>query len=206
MQNTPHKIVVVSNLPYPVADFIIRASAIHDAMAKSKTTYPSPPVAMPVFASHIADLIAKETAAKTRAAGTVADRDAARRVVVVDIAQLQSYVQKLVNADPVNADSLAQAAGMTVRKATYPAKPPLVAKPAFMGVMRLVAKAIKGGKTNEWQFSTDGGTTWVSTPSSTKASTTIAGLQVGSLVSFRHRAITKMGPGDWGQPITATVT
>jgi len=197
---------VVAKLPRPVADFIIRVSAIHDAFATSSKTYPSPPVTMPVFASHIATLTTAETAVKTRAAGTVADRDAARKAVVIDVGLLQGYAQQAVNADPANADALAQDAGMTVRKSTRPAKPPLAAKPASTGAVHLVAKAIKGGKSNEWQYSADGGKTWVSVPSSTQAKTSITGLQVGALVSFRHRAVTKAGPQDWSQVISATVT
>jgi len=206
IKNTPHKIIVALKLPKAVADFIIRASAIHDAMSKSSTTYPSPPVAMPVFAAHIADLVAKQVTVQTRTAGAAADRDAARKLVVTDLGQQQGYVQRLVNADPANAESLAQDAGMSLRKVAPYAKPPLVAKPAFAGAMRLIAKATKGGRAYDWQYSADGGRTWVSVPSCTSANTVISGLQVGALLSFRHRAITKDGPQDWGHPVSATVT
>jgi hypothetical protein len=201
----PHKIIVVLGLPPRIADFIIRATAIASALAANSKVFPSPPVALTVLTSHIDDLTAKEAVAQTRVKGAAANRDAARKQVVVDLGQLQGYVQQVVNADPANAESLAAEAGMSVRKKTNPAKPPLAAKNPSTGSVQLVAKAISGAKTNDWQYSTDGGKTWVSATSTTKAKTTITGLVPGSTVSVRHRPITKAGPADWGQDVSAIV-
>jgi hypothetical protein len=202
----PHKIIVVLGLPTRIADFIIRSTAIRDAMTANSKEYPSPPLALTVLTSHIDDLTTKEAAAKARTKGAAADRDVARKQVVVDLGQLQGYVQQVVNADPANAGSLAADAGMSIRKKSNPAKPPLAAKNPSIGTVHLAAKALRGAKTNDWQYSLDGGKTWISAPSSTKASTTIMGLQSATVVTFRHRPVTKAGPQDWGQPITALVT
>ena len=201
----PHKIIVVLGLPRPVSAFIIRAGQIHDSFVANTASYPSPPVAMTVFAAHIADLTAKEQAAKARTTGAVADRDASRKQVVVDLGELQGYVSQVVNATPANAAVLAQDAGMSVRKYTHPAKPPLAAKQKLSGTVQLVAKATKGAKSNEWQYSTDGGKTWVDLPPTTKASTTV-NLMPGTTVSYRQRVLTKSGRSDWSQPISALVT
>jgi hypothetical protein len=205
-KQTPHKIIVVLGLPNKVADFIIRATAIRDAMAANSKVYPSPPVALATLTSHIDDLTTKEAATKTRTTGAVALRDAARKQVALDLGQLQGYVQQIVNADPANAESLAAEAGMSVRKKSNPAKPPLAAKNPSIGTVHLAAKAVAGAKTNDWQYSSDGGKTWINLPSSTKANTTVTGLQSATVVQFRHRPVTKAGPQDWGQPISALVT
>ncbi len=127
-QQKPHKIIVVLALPSRVADFIIHATAIANAMTANSKEYPSPPLVLTVLTSHITDLTAKQAVAKTHVSGAAADRDAARKQVVVDLGQLQGYVQQVVNADPANAASLAADAGMSLRKFTHPAKPPLAGK------------------------------------------------------------------------------
>jgi len=72
--------------------------------------------------------------------------------------------------------------------------------------VHVVAKATKGAKLNDWQYSVDGGKTWVSIPSTTKAKTTISGLTPGVEVTYRQRVQTKAGAQDWSQPISALVT
>ena len=205
-QQKPHKIIVVLGLPTRIADFIIRATAIANAMTANSKEYPSPPLALTVLTSHVNDLTAKEAVAKTHVVGAVADRDAARKQVVVDLGQLQGYVQQVVNADAANAASLAADAGMSVRKFTRPAKPPLAGKSSSVGTVQLAAKATDGAGSNEWQYSTDGGKTWISLPTSTQAKTTVTGLASATAVTFRHRPVTKAGPQDWSQPVTTVVS
>ncbi len=93
---------------------------------------------------------------------------------------------------------------MSIRKRQNPAKPPLAAKHPSIGTVLLVAKAIQGAKTNDWAYSLDGGKTWIRAPASTGAHTTVTGLQSATVVTFRHRVVTKAGPQDWGQPISAS--
>ena len=96
---------------------------------------------------------------------------------------------------------------MNLRTVPTREKPPLAAKQGKVsGSVVLAAKAIKGAKTNNWQYSTDAGKTWVDVPQTTKATTTIANLQPGTNVEFRQRVVTKTGVADWGQPITHLVT
>jgi hypothetical protein len=161
---------------------------------------------MAVLTSHIDDLSAKQAATETRTKGAAATRDTARKLVAVDLGSLKDYVGQVVNADPANAESIATEAGMAVRKAKNPAKPPLAAKSSSVGTVKLVAKAIKGGKSNEWQQSSDGGKTWTALPPSTRVATTVTGLQSATTVMFRHRVVTKAGAQDWSQPISAVVS
>jgi hypothetical protein len=57
----------------------------------------------------------------------------------------------------------------------------------------------------DWQWSSDGAH-WVDVPSTTYATVTIDGLTAGTTYSFRYRALTRAGKGDWSDPITFLVT
>jgi hypothetical protein len=61
------------------------------------------------------------------------------------------------------------------------------------------------GTSYEWQYSVDGGKTWVVAPVTLQAKTTILGLTPGATVTFRYRGVTKTGDGDWSQLITFIV-
>jgi hypothetical protein len=191
--NTPHKIIVVLKLPNPVADLVVRADSVHDALVANAKMFPSPPLPLAQFAADILALSTAEAAVKARTSGGVAVRDAARKVVVLDLNTYRGYVEVIANADPSNADKIAQAAVMSTRKATKPSKSDLAAKAPSSGIIKLVAKATKGARAYDWQYSTDGGKTWISVPTTTRASTTITGLLTGSTVQFRHRPVPKTG-------------
>jgi hypothetical protein len=72
--------------------------------------------------------------------------------------------------------------------------------------VHVIAKATKGAKAHDWQFSTDGGKTWIDASPTTKSSTVITGLTPGALVHYRQRVITKTGPGNWCQAVAAIVS
>jgi len=201
---TPH-IIIALMLPKPVPAFIIAATSIVDAMTANAKTFPTPSPTLSVVSTHIADLTTKESAAKTRASGTVADRDAAVRLVRIDLRSLRAGVEIVANADLANAESIAKDAGMSVRKLIFRLKSDLAVKHVMSGVVKVVAKGIKGGKAHDWQYGLDG-KAWTDLPTSLQASTTVKNLRVGVMTYFRHRFITKAGPEDWGQPISTIVT
>ena len=96
---------------------------------------------------------------------------------------------------------------MSLRPVPNHGKPPLAAKPGKVsGEVHLVAKAVKGAKGNQWQYSTDGGKTWVDLPQTTKATTTLVSLTPGATVTFRHRTFSRVGTTDWGDLIAHVVT
>ena len=89
---------------------------------------------------------------------------------------------------------------------------PLRQKQAFVarygatsGAVEVISKAASVRASYEWQYSVDGGKTWVSTPNTLQAKTTITGLPVATIVEFRVRATTKSGQGDWSQPTSLLV-
>ena len=198
-------IVVVLNLQArSITTLLERVNSIATAMGDNKTAYPSPNPSIATVLVHVAALVAAQTALKNHT-GSREARDDAKRLVVSDAGQLHGYVQMIVNADPSNAELLAQQAGMSLRKKVVASKPALAVHQTVSGMVHVVAKATKGARVNEWQYSTDGGKTFIDVPPTTKASVTITGLQPGTTVTYRQRPVTKTGRGDWSQPISALV-
>jgi hypothetical protein len=206
-RETTSSIGVALSLPTRVADFIVRAQLIHDTMAANAGTVPSPTPPLAVLQTHITTLVTREAAAQARTAGTVTDRNTAWKVVRVDLASERAYVETLVNADPENASTIAQDAGMALRKVGTRNKPLLAAKPGpTSGAVHVVAKATAGAVANEWQYSVDGGKTYVDLPTTSGAATLVQNLTPGVTVLFRQRPVTRKGVGDWSVPVPLVVT
>ena len=199
-----NSIIIVLALSDSISVLVERATSVHDAMATNAATFPTPPLTMTQFSADIAALVTSQTAAKTRAAGAVATRDEKQQVVVADLHQLKAYVQQIASATPAHADVIAQAAAMTLRKPGAQAKSDLAVKQKVSGSVQVIAKVQKGDRSHEWQYSLDG-KTWTNATPSLQGKTTITGLQTGVMTYFRQRAITKTGPGDWSQAISALV-
>ena len=56
-----------------------------------------------------------------------------------------------------------------------------------------------------WEYSLDGGKTWIAAPATLQAKTTIAGLTPGATVQFRYQPVSKTGEGDWSQIVSFLV-
>jgi len=76
---------------------------------------------------------------------------------------------------------------------------------AFSGAVQLVAPSAGHRASYEWQYSTDGGKTWVELPPTLQAKTSLTGLTAGSTAQFRYRAVIKAGAGDWSPPLSFLV-
>jgi hypothetical protein len=70
---------------------------------------------------------------------------------------------------------------------------------------KVIAVAAARRAAYDWQYSSDGGKTWTTAPSTLQAKTTVAGLVPGSTVHFKFRAVTKTGEEDWSQPVSLMV-
>ncbi len=206
MSNTKPSITVVLGLPKPqsTAALIVRLNAIVDAMTAAVTVFPVPTPTLSQVKSDLVALTSAEAALKNRL-GTRVARDAAKAVVVSDAHGLHNYVQSVVNANPGQAETIAQEASMSIRKPGARHTSDLAVKQTVSGAVHVIAKATQGAKAHEWQYSTDGGKTWIDAPSTTKSSTVISGLQPGANVAYRVRVLTKSGHSDWSQPVAAVV-
>lgn len=201
----PPRTVIVAGIPRTVAALIVHANGVVQAMTDNKATFPKPVPTLTKVTADIAALVAAETAAKTKTKGAVQTRDTKRATLIADLNQLHAYTQQLADANPAHAPSIAQAAGLTVRKAAARTKTDsAVASGKVSGSVTLTAKARSARESNDWQYSTDG-KTWTPAPSSLQAKTTIPALTPAVLTYFRHRAVTKDGPTDWSQTVSIIV-
>jgi len=201
-----HRSIVVVHRPQRISGFLTLVKAISQSMAAAPSTFPTPNPSLAQFNSDIAAFDAAETTAKTRTPGAAQTRDLKRALVLVDLDHEIAYVQSVVDANPTNAGTIAAAAGMSLRKVASRTKAPLAVKASTTsGSVKLVAKAVAKHTSNEWQYSVDGGKTWVSAPPTTQSKTTIPNLSPGVLTQFRSRAILKTGPSNWSDPVTLMV-
>ncbi|HEX3343024.1 MAG TPA: hypothetical protein VHS09_00575 [Polyangiaceae bacterium] len=200
-----HRATISLKLPAKVADFIAYATGIVHAMTNNPA-FPTPVPALAALSAAVSDLQAAETLALTKARGTVPARNDKRAVVVSLLQQLRGYVQAVADATPENGATIIQSAGLAVRKLPQRGARVFAAAPGpVSGSAKLTATIAARRASYEWQYSTDGGKTWVSAPASLQAKTTIVGLPAGSSVQFRCKTVTKTGEGDWSQAIALLV-
>jgi hypothetical protein len=212
MQPIQRTRVVLNMKRRKTPELITKAKAIYNAMSAAPTEFPSPVPTMAVFNGQIQELEQAEQATTTRARGTAAVRNAKAAVVVTSLESLQTYVQTLCDASPEQAATLIAAAAMHVALHAKREKAVLAAVTGpTTGDAKLTAnRRTLVGKTNKraafhWQYSVDGGKTWVSAPSTPLASTLIHGLPPMTLVSFRVAATVAKVIGDFSQGVTLLV-
>ena len=192
-------------LPRKVGDFIAYATRIVAAMT-GNPLFPTPTPALAALTAAIVDLQNAQTAALARTQGAATTRDEKRAAVAVMLRQLRSYVQSIADATPENGASIIESAGMAVRKTPVHAARASGAKQGpVSGSAHLTAVVAARRASYEWQYSLDGGKTWIDVAGTLKASTTVTGLPVGTAVQFRSRAITKAGETDWSQAVVLVV-
>ncbi len=199
------KPLVILKLPRPAPALITYAHGIVTAMT-GNAAFASATPALALITAAAADLSTAETAALSRVKGAVATRNEKRVALETLLKQEAHYVQSVADASAENGVSIIESAGMSVRK-TAARKPKAfgaVAGPVS-GSAKLVTKSAGPRSSYEWQYSTDGGKTWVEAPGTLQAKTTITGLTPGATVLFRYRALTKTGEGDWSQVVTLII-
>lgn len=201
----PHRVFVVRELPLPVMLLIEYVRAILAAMANNAHfTTPNPPLAT-VTASASA-LESAQAVTKTRAPGSIALRDAARKQLLDQVHLLLGYVQQIADGSRDQAAAIIASAGL--RAATRPTrvKAPFAVKPGTVsGSAHLSVKSAGPRAAYDWEFSIDGGKTWTSAGTTLQARTVVSGLAVATSVMFRFRAVIKGGPADWSQPLSLVV-
>lgn len=201
----PARSLVSLNLPKQVPALIAMAKGIVQAMT-GNANFPSPEPALSAVNTAIADLETAETAAQARTRGAATTRNDKRAALATLLEQLKGHVQKIADADLEHGAAIIQSAGMGVKK--HPVRAPRVfdAKPGTTsGSVKLMAVSAARRAGYEWQYSTDGGKTWLTAPVTLQAKTVISGLVPGSTAMFRYRPVTKTGEADWSQPVSLIV-
>jgi hypothetical protein len=195
-----HRSIASLKLPKPVSLLITYAQGIVTSMT-GNPSFPSPNPPLATVSSAILDLGTAETAALKRAKGAATLRNEKRTVLIGLLEQVRAYVQSVSDLSLENGASIIQSAGLAVRKSPTRAAPSFHAKQgAVSGEAKVVAPSAGHRSSYEWEYSTDGGKTWIAMPPTIQAKTTLDGLTPGSTVQFRYRAVTKAGAGDWSQP------
>jgi hypothetical protein len=192
-------------LPTKVADLISYATRIVTEMT-GNAFFPTPTPPLATLSSAIGDLQVAQAAAIARTAGAATTRNEKRAALVMLLRQLRAYVQVVADATPENGPSIIQSAGLAVRKTpTKAARAFAATQGAVSGSAKITAVVAARRASYEWQYSLDGGKTWIAVAGTLKASTTVTGLPVGTAAQFRYRAITKAGEGDWSQAVVLVV-
>jgi len=102
--------------------------------------------------------------------------------------------------------TIIHSSGLAVKKT--PARKPRVfaaKEGALSGAVKLVTASAGPRSSYEWEYSLDGGETWVAVAPTIQARTTVPGLTPGVTVQFRYRTVTKAGAGDWSQTVALMV-
>jgi hypothetical protein len=199
------KSYVAFKLPSVVAALIVYVQGIIAAMT-SNPHFPSPSPALTAIAAALTALQQAEVAAQARTKGAVVVRNDNKGALVTLLQQLRAYVQTTADADVENSAAIIESSGFPLRK--MPVRKPRVAavKPGAMsGSVEVLAPTAARRAAYEWQYSLDGGKTWVEASPSLQAKQTVVGLPVGTSVQFRYRAVVKTGPLDWSQPLALLV-
>ncbi len=202
---SPHRSIAILNLPTPVGALVTYAQNVVTRMT-GNPAFPSPAPTLPMVLAAVGELQTAETAALARTKGAVAIRNEKRAALVTLLGHLRGYVQTIADGNVENGTSIIESAGFAVKKTT--ARKPRVfdAVPgAVSGSAKLVAPSAGPRASYEWQYSTDGGKTWLTAPVTMQARTTVPGLTPGASVVFRYRPVTRKGEGDFSQPVTLVI-
>ncbi len=200
-----HRTLSVLTLSPKVPALITQCQSVAEGVAANPAFASLAPQVAAINAA-IAALVAAEATANTKVKGAAQARDQKRADLVTLMHQLKADVQKVADADPANAEAIILSARLGVRKPTSRTKATFVARRgAVSGTANLVAKAAASRASYEWQYSTDQ-KTWTNLPTTLSAKTTVLALTPATTYSFRYRAVTKAGEGDWSASATLVMS
>jgi hypothetical protein len=194
---------------------MVRAKAMYTAILAAVSMFPSPTVTMVVFLALIQAMETAQQASTNRGKGQAATRNAKRDDLWTAMVSLKAYVQGLADAVAhAEAVALIQAGGLLVARVQAHQKAILQAKlTTTPGVIQLIANAkiLLGGKGRTkkshflWQYSADGGKTWITAPSTSYATTEIAGLTLMTEYRFRVAVMKGNIAGEWTDEVKLLV-
>jgi len=148
-----------------------------------------------------------QTKALTKVKGAVQARNVQYQVVLDYLHQLLAYVQLISNANSASSEAIVISSGYDVKHLGILTKDSLTVKPkkGESGTMIAKAKKIANTVANLWEYSLDGGKTWIELDATSKGTTEITGLKPGSSIIVNHRPVLRKGKGTWLQSQPAIV-
>jgi hypothetical protein len=193
---------VALNLPKIIALLIVFGRRVVQAMTNNPW-FPSP---SPPLATVTADLDAleiAEAAVRNGAPDAAAERDTKLRAVKIDLLGLKAHVHGIALQHPDQGDEIILSASLSPKRVGRRTKDPLAAR---MGkapqTVELRARSAGKFAAYEWQYSTDGGQTWIALATTTSASTLLPGVTLGTTYLFRVRSTRKNVASDWSQVVS----
>ena len=204
-KSTARHTTATLKLPVSVSPLITYAKGVVERMT-GNASFSNPTPTLATVSAAIDDLQAAETAALSRVKGAIATRNDKRTALVLLLKQLRSYIQTTADASAESGAAIIESSGVAVRKTPTRRARAFTAKAGSVsGTAKIVATAASRRASYEWQYSTDGGKTWIAAPVTLQSKTTIAGLVPGATVLFKYRPVTKAGEGDWSQAASLVI-
>jgi hypothetical protein len=147
---------------------------------------------------------AKQTMSKVKGANQA--RGAAKQAMLDALRHVQDYVNGVVEKLPPDQGvAVIESAGFRAKKRSTYAKPALAVRYAgLLGSVTIAARSAGRNAIYYFEYSSDG-KSWVACPVSFKSKTTVSGLAVGTIYSFRFHAQTPKGPVNLSDVVTFTV-
>ncbi len=201
------------NLQTRDADFLTKATAINSALMKDIGGYFSTPfVGMLLLQAQLKDYAQAITNAKNKGLGVGGAKMAAKTLLYGTLQNALGYINDLARLDQTNCVEIIEGAQMVVIGGKGHKKQDFsVTQGAASGEAALSSIAVKvDGKyvkaTYYWQYSLDGGVTWIDLPDTQKSKTTLIAMKPGMPAKFRKRTnSTKTGLSKWCTAIDFTV-
>ena len=201
MTTTAHIYVAVAKLPTTGQGLTTFCHALLAGLT-GNAHVPNPNPSLAVFTDLATKYDTAQTATKTRAAGTVGVRNAAKTALKAGIRATVASVQQAADGDPENAEAIITSTSLSVRKTAVRIKAPFAVKQGTVsGSIILTVRSAGKHASYDWEMSIDGAKTWTALSSTTQTKTTVTALPVGTNVMFRFRSLTPKGQGDWSQPL-----
>ena len=191
-----HHFLVVLKMPTTNDAYLTKAKGIYKAVI-NVTNFPTFPTGTPGFTAAIfnTDILAFDNAESNLKLkpplSTAKQRDGFKTIVANDLESVRLGVQALVNANPKNAKTIAQNAGMDVKLiATHGATGGTAKKGTAPNSWNVDGE---GAGMHDWRISSDGEKTWSPLPPTRGKKTVVSGLTRGVDYKVQSRQVLTKG-------------
>jgi hypothetical protein len=193
----------------------VRATAVADGLGSDTALFVNPNPILPVLTLKLGLFSkAQQLAVTTHAKADYLDRNAKAGSLLTCLESERAYVQERADActSPADAELVIVKGGMVVAKGSTYHKPFLRVRQHMPGgpvevlahVALLTVNTV-GAVFFNWQYTRDGGATWITLPPTTRGRTEVGGLSPLSTYGFRVAVTDAKGTGVWGQVVTFLV-
>jgi len=200
------RFVIALLLPDNVAALIVYGRQVWSAVSLHPAYFPTPSPTVLSATANLDALQAAEALVPHGGPPAVADRNLKQAAVEADLKALKAYLLGLCAANPALAAAMIAASALHERKTSPHTKPFLSARmgPSPNQII-LRAKAVaRRGVCYSWQFSLDGGKTWLTIGTTTEANTSLLGSTPLTTYLFRFQSTIKQTTSAWSQTISFT--